>query len=302
MVARLDFRKLRYVVTAAETHSLTAAARQLSITQPALTRCIAEVEEQLETQLFLRLPRGVTVTPEGEKFVNRARVLLEDLDALCEDSQLGSRITYRRLRLGVAPGPYLTLAAGSLADFAADNPDVDITTTEGRPQEVIPMLETGEVDLVLTTTTYMDRWPEAVVEHIAPLQFAYMVRKGHPAEQYDDLSRDDMQRYPAILPATSDWLLQDIAVLQQERGLPPFKATYKTDDYNLIFSLVNRTNAYFPIVTISSSISELSKRFSMINVITPSPNQHLCLAFSKARAISPLVKLFVPIIKDKLGD
>ena len=75
MASRLDFRKLRYVVAVAQVSSLTAAAKLLSITQPALTRCISEVEEDLGIQIFMRLPRGVALTEEGERFVNRARVL-----------------------------------------------------------------------------------------------------------------------------------------------------------------------------------------------------------------------------------
>ena len=47
MSERLDFRKLRYVVAVAQMHSLTAAAKLLCISQPALTRCISEVEEDL---------------------------------------------------------------------------------------------------------------------------------------------------------------------------------------------------------------------------------------------------------------
>ena len=72
MTANLDFRKLRYVVATAETGSLTGAATMLSITQPALTRCIAEVEEQLGIKIFFRQARGVSATKEGERFINRA--------------------------------------------------------------------------------------------------------------------------------------------------------------------------------------------------------------------------------------
>ena len=97
-------------------------------------------------------------------------------------------------------------------------------------------------------------------------------------------------------------MLQDIAALHQERGLPLLRATYATDDYNLIFSLVNRTNAYFPIVTISSSMRELTDQFTMMNVVKPEPAQHLCLAYPRTRAISPLVRKLAQIIKDKLGD
>ncbi|NIB38129.1 LysR family transcriptional regulator [Pseudomaricurvus alkylphenolicus] len=300
MADRLDFRKLRYVVAVAQVHSLTAAARLLSITQPALTRCISEVEEDLGIQIFMRLPRGVELTEEGEKFVNRARVLVADLEALGQDFHSGKGASRQRLRIGGAPGTYLTLAAPSLAKFAQGNPDVDISTSTGLPREIIPRLETGELDVVLTTTYHMEHWPDLPMENLAPLQMAFMVKKGHPLENRKQINREDLQEFPAILGATSDALQVNMAEVFGKQGLPPLNATYVTDDFTLIFSLLNQTNAYFPIISISTSMQELSQQFSMISMGTPSKKHQLCLAYSKTRSVSPLAKTFAAIMKEML--
>ena len=110
--------------------------------------------------------------------------------------------------------------ANSLARFAADNPDLDISTAAGTPQELFPQLETGELDAVLSTTAHMDRWPDLPVEEVATMQFAYMVRKGHPLEQVENFSTKETLQYPAILPATSDWLRLNLAELHHQEGLP----------------------------------------------------------------------------------
>jgi len=302
MADRLDFRKLRYVVAVAQVHSLTAAARLLSITQPALTRCISEVEEELGFQIFVRLPRGVSLTEEGERFVNRARVLLADLEALSEDFQFGATAARKKLRIGGAPGTYLSLAANSLAQFVQESSNVDISTSMGLPREIFPRLETGELDLVLTTTFHLQHWPDLPVEILAPLQFAYMVKKGHPLENRKKITRDDIQEFPAILGATSDSLHLDMVELQGKQGLPPLHAPYVTDDFSLIFALLNQTDAYFPIITISASMNELSQQFTMIGKGKPSTEHHLCLAYAKTRAVSPLVRSFASIMKEKLDD
>ena len=302
MATRLDFRKLRYVVAVAEVHSLTAAASLLSITQPALTRCVAEVEEELGIQIFLRLPRGVTLTEEGERFVNRARVLLTDLETLGEDFKYGSGTARRHLRIGGAPGTYLTLAALSVARFAQGNPDVNISTSTGLPREILPRLETGELDVVLTTTSHMERWPDMPTENLAPLQFAYMVRKGHPLANCEHFTPEDILKYPAIWGATSDWLSLNMSELHAEKNLLGSKAGYVTDDFTLVFSLLNQTDAYVPIITIGTSMRDLSKRFSMINVGQPSTEYHLCLAYSKTRAVSPLAKNFASIMQELVND
>ena len=300
MAERLDFRKLRYVVSIAQAHSITAAAKALSISQPALTRSIAEVEEGLGIQIFQRLPRGMVLTEEGEKFVSRARILINDLDALSKDFRSGTANARKKLRIGIAPSIYLTLAAPSIADFAAQHPDIDIVTTVGRPQEVAPRLATGEVDVVLSTSVYMDQWPDITVENITVLQFAYMTRKGHPVEHQEGVPDIEVLKYPAILPSSTDWMHQDMATLHEKLSLPPLKATYITDDVNLVFSLLNKTDAYFPIVTTASALVELSDAFSVIKVGRPMSNRHLCLAYSKSRPVTPLAKNLLPFLRDMI--
>ncbi len=302
MPDRLDFRKLRYVVAVAQTQSLTAAAKRLSITQPALTRCIAEVEEDLGVQLFVRLRRGVSITEEGEKLVARAQVILADLLDLEDDFRQGRTQSKRRLRMGVAPGTYHSLATEALTTFARANPDVDIVTASGRPKDVIPRLETGELDLVLSTTSYLEPWPDLPRQNLADLKFAYLVRKGHPAERVSRLSRDYMQRYPAVLPATVEWFHRDLELLHDELGLPPLKARYITDDFDLIFALLNSTDAHFPMMTSRRSMEKLAASFTLLPIERALPRHHLCVAFPKTRGVSPLVTEFVPELEASFKD
>lgn len=302
MAERLDFRKLRYVVTVAQVQSMTAAAKILSITQPALTRCINEVEEDLGIQIFLRLPRGVAVTDAGERFITRARILINDLEALGNDFQYGATETRRKLRIGGAPGAYLYLAGTSLAHFAETNTDVDIITSEGLPQDVFPRLETGELDAVVSTSAHMGRWPDIPAEHLAPLQFAYMVRKGHPLERLKPFTIEETLQYPMILPATSDWLRLDLAELHHAEGLPPVKPSYVSDNFNFIFALLEKTDAYLPMITPPKELERLSKQFSMVGVRRPSSKNFLCVAYSKTRAVSPLVHDFISMTKKTLKE
>lgn len=300
MADRLDFRKLRYVVAVAQTQSLTAAAKRLSITQPALTRCIGELEEDLGVQLFVRLRRGVSLTEEGEKLVARAQVILSDLLDLEEDFRQGRSLAKRRLRIGAAPGTYLSQATEALSELARLHPDVDIITSAGRPKDIIPRLETGELDLVISTTSYLEPWPDLPRQKLAALEFGYMVRKGHPAEQGHVIPGDNIRDFPAILPETVEWFHRDLASLDDELGLPPLKAKYITDEFDLIFSLINTTDAYFPIMTVQRSMDELGQQFSIIPIERDRPRHHLCVAFPKTRGVSPLVSRFVPIFETAL--
>lgn len=78
----MNIQQLRYVVATAEHGSMTAAAAALFVAQPALSRAVRQLERELEITLFARAGRGVVPTPEGDRFVARARRILRSLEAL----------------------------------------------------------------------------------------------------------------------------------------------------------------------------------------------------------------------------
>lgn len=302
MAANLDFRKLRYVVTTAETGSLTGAAAALSITQPALTRCIAEVEVQLGIKIFFRQARGVSPTKEGERFIKRAKVLLADLEILRNDFHRGSSDATSVLRIGVVPAPYIPLSAPFLSEFAACHPSVDISTTTGRSNEIIPQLVTGELDIVFSASSFVEHWPDIQIEDIAPLQRAIMVRKGHPLAQMDNFSKKDLLSYPVIRAETSHRGLPEVDVPYQKMRLPNVNVTYTTDDHTLTLSLLNRTDAYFALLTDNSAIMDYRKQHEMVTLDHRMVSHHLCLAYSKTRSASPLIKDLISIARTTMDE
>ncbi|RMT71271.1 hypothetical protein ALP42_200133 [Pseudomonas savastanoi pv. nerii] len=75
----MELRHLRYFVTVAEHLSVSKAARHLHIVQPALSRQIRELEQDLGVDLFRRSSKGVELTPAGEQFIRDARAIMTDL-------------------------------------------------------------------------------------------------------------------------------------------------------------------------------------------------------------------------------
>lgn len=95
-----DFKYLRYALETAACGSITKASQKLYIAQPNLSRAIGELESSLGFPLFIRTKRGVLLTPEGEKFLPEAEILLnklQELTLLCRDD------TDRNLRLSITP-------------------------------------------------------------------------------------------------------------------------------------------------------------------------------------------------------
>jgi DNA-binding transcriptional LysR family regulator len=146
----LSLRALRYLVAVAEEGSVTAAARRLNVSQPAISETLAQLERALGLPLFLRHhARGVTPTPAGARVVAEARQLL----AHAADFARAARA------LGDAPageitlGCFLTVAPRFLplllSAFAARHPSITVRLEEGDQREILSALALGRTELAL---------------------------------------------------------------------------------------------------------------------------------------------------------
>ena len=77
----MNIQQLRYVVETADRGSMTAAATELFVAQPALSRAVRQLERELDVTIFRRAGRGIALTTRGEAFVARARGVLRSIDA-----------------------------------------------------------------------------------------------------------------------------------------------------------------------------------------------------------------------------
>ncbi len=132
----------------AEEGSINAAAEKLHVSQPALTRTIRELEEQVGTQLFDRNPKGVTLTPFGQLLVGHARRLRSELEALARNARSYRANRRGHLAIGAVPVHPVSLVAKAIADIQKrDNLEVGVIV--GSQLEMIALLRAGKIELVL---------------------------------------------------------------------------------------------------------------------------------------------------------
>lgn len=145
----LTLRQLRYVVALARFRHFGLAAEACSVTQPALSMQIKELEEALGAKLFERGARSVRLTGLGEDIAARARDILSAVDELEEVARTRRDGPGGRLRLGVIPtiAPYLLPRL--IRDLAARYPGVDLQVRETQTERLIVELREGRLDTAL---------------------------------------------------------------------------------------------------------------------------------------------------------
>ncbi|HVU02639.1 MAG TPA: LysR family transcriptional regulator [Polyangiaceae bacterium] len=154
------FDRLRYFVAVVDAGTFSAGARRAGISQPALTAAIAKLEDEVSARLFVRGHSGVSLTAEGAALLPRARAAL----AAVEDGRRAVReiagLEAGEVRIGGGATACMYFLPPVLAEFRKAHPKVRLTLREGTSEGLLSALESGALDLAITTTDRGDPWFE----------------------------------------------------------------------------------------------------------------------------------------------
>src|SRR3982750_4617736 len=154
----LDVRRLRVLREVAARGSFSAAADALAYTQSAVSQQIAALEREAGTRLVERNARGVRLTAAGRALVEHADAILARLADAEAELEAIAGLRGGRLRLAAFPSVGATLMPLAIATFRERHPDIELTVRQLEPEDSLPLLKSGELDIALTIepTTLQD--------------------------------------------------------------------------------------------------------------------------------------------------
>lgn len=191
----LDLTKLRYLTTLAQRSNYARAAEELGISQPALTRTIQTLESQLGFRLFDRDRSGVSLTPQGKDFADRAAVLVANAEDLERHAVLTTSGKSGRVRFGIAPMPASALLAGVLIDRIVEAPHLVNDVVVKNVEALWPLLTSGEIEFFVSAEGQVPDAPPVRVSALGTFPVSFLVRKEHPLLTRSDAS----ERYPVLI-------------------------------------------------------------------------------------------------------
>jgi LysR family pca operon transcriptional activator len=177
LLHRIRLQHVRCLLATAQHGNMRAAAEALSITQPAVTKTIKELEDIVGQPLVQRLRHGVALTPAGELFARHAR---EGVQAL--EQALGSVVRPEGgvLRLGVLPSLAVDWLQALLMAWREREPQGAVHIVTGRNAELLAQLQRGELDAVLGRLAEPDRMLALRFEPLWAEPLVVAMRPGHP--------------------------------------------------------------------------------------------------------------------------
>ena len=205
---RLKLRQLELLVQLAEHQSLARAAAGMSITQPAATKLLQEVEHTLGVVLFDRLPRGMRATPYGEIMMRHARTALAALERAHDEIAALSEGASGSVAVGSVRGATSSLLAPALAAVRAARPAVRMSVLVDAAEILIPRLREARLDIVLGNIPASLGGRDLAFEPLLEESLVVVARVGHPLTRKKKLTWKEA--------AAAEWI-----VYPQETALRP---------------------------------------------------------------------------------
>lgn len=197
--------QLRHLISLAQTGSFTRSAEALFLTQPALSRSIRALEEELGQPLFDRVGRRSVLTPFGAEALQRARQLVADADELAGSGRALGEGRSGTVRIGLGAGPGAMLMTPLLKTMATTHPAIHLEVARGHTDVLVAALRARELDALVVDARALSPAPDLKLANTAEMRGAFMVRPEHPlAQARGPLKFEALRAFPIAATPLSD--------------------------------------------------------------------------------------------------
>lgn len=200
MTSHITLRQFRYFIAVAESGSVAAASRTLAIAQSAVTKSMQELEDELGQPLFDRSPRGMTLTPQGHRFLVSARKVI---GAVAEATRLGRADggsgVAGTLSVGVTSlvaGYYLSEL---LSRYRRNCPGVAVQVVEETPPFLEHLLINGELDVAIMVSNALGEPQALAAETLTRSPNRVWLASDHPLTQHEQVTLAECAAYDQVV-------------------------------------------------------------------------------------------------------
>lgn len=218
MLTPMDTDSLKAFLAVADQQSFSLAAEQLYITQPAVSKRIAALENQLNCKLFDRIGRNVHLTEAGQALLPQSRRILQDIKEAVRSIQDLRGSVSGRLSMGISHHIGLHRLPPILRQYSQQYPDVKLDIDFMDSEQAHQLILHGEMDLaVITLSPTGEQQLQSMPVWEDPLTVT--VAHNHPLAQYRSVNAEMLSQHTALPPGLNTYTGQIIKDLFDQRGL-----------------------------------------------------------------------------------
>lgn len=283
----MELRVLRYFLAVAQYQNMTKAAHELLVSQPTLSKQLADLETELGAQLFIRGHRQITLTEEGEYLQARAKEIVQLADQTAANIQADQIIT-GRLSIGAGESVGMKRIMKVVSEIIQDYPDVKIHLVSGNADEMETALKHGTIDFaVLMGKRDLNKYNYLSLPEVNT--WGLVMKKGDSLALKETISPND---------------LIDLPLLMSEQAIEehPFQDWWGNLDkkmniigtFTLVFNaqlMVSQGNAYM--ITFDHLINNSNSSNLTFRPLSPTLTEPTNIIWKKNIAQSKVAQLFI---------
>ncbi|GGE57111.1 putative HTH-type transcriptional regulator YybE [Pullulanibacillus camelliae] len=286
----MEWDQINYFKAVAESQHMTQAAKRLAISQPALSRSIAKLEEELGVQLFDRKGRNVYLNRYGKMFLNRVNQSIKQIELGKQEIWDDIHPDYGTISLSFLPSLGISFVPEILSAYQKQHANVKFQLNQASNGQIVDQLKSRQVDLALITLLQEDmaiHWHSLLTEELF-----LIVSKDHRLSTHEEIDLKLIENEPFISFKDVNELQTIINHLCRKAGFSPH-VVFEGQDIGTVSGLVGAKLG----VSLVPDTPFLDKsKIKLIRVKHPVCQRNIGMAWLKESYMSPVVKAFITYI------
>ncbi|SFP04115.1 LysR family transcriptional regulator [Tranquillimonas alkanivorans] len=302
----LTLRHLRLMAAVEETGQISAAAAQLSVSQPAASRMLSDIERLVGAKLYDRHPRGIVLNEAGALLAARARRTLRDLDETGHEIAQLSSGRRGRVEAGAVTGPALELVLPAIRQARVTHPEIGVNVLVDTSDKLGEALLSGRLDFYIgRLLDTVD--PRAVsLRTIGPEPVSLIVREDHPLLKRNVPTLEECLTYDWVMQPPGGLLRRTAELYLLERGHPLPARVVSTSSLLVTLAIIGGSNAVAPVARsvagFYASDEGLAGRIRTLPLATDMTVVPYSIVTRKDEPLPQAAEVFLRMIEARTGD
>ncbi|MGB7299934.1 MAG: LysR family transcriptional regulator [Burkholderiaceae bacterium] len=286
---------LQAFVAVVECGSIHAGARKLGISQPALSKTLRALEEELGVELVTRTSRGTVTTAYGQTFLIRAERVVREIERAQEEVEQLKGNIHDKLSVSVSPVSSFGIFPTAVEKFRLECPDIELHLIESQQHEIAELVRSNLAELAVTPLNIPLDGHEFRKDTIAEVTVVPVVRRDHPLANETRLSNLQSAQWLQVGPGGAVTTFREQAFESQGLPVPKASITCQTISTATAFVLGSDVIAMLPLPLLE--LPHLAGQFKVLNLDIDRMVNTIGVVYRADSALTPAAQILATHLK-----
>lgn len=298
----MDIKRIRHVLALAEEKNFNRAAAKCHLSQPAFSRSIQVLEQELGMALFDRSRHALAVTPAGVQFIERARRVYDELHELERDMALTRDGVFGTIHIGAGPLPAANFAQPLLQGLIRERPGLRLSLIINSPRQLLASLENEEIELFVADTQNLGTEARLSITPLVRQTGPFVCRAGHPLLLQEAVTLRELLPYRFASLNMAPAMLERFHSAFQLEAHEELPVAVFCNNMDILRQFISDNDVILITSHAAMSAEIAAGRLVPLHVVDSPPlYTDIGIVQLKGRTVSPAAKVVIQMLKNLLA-